>query len=144
MSSFLLNTIYQNAWITIQEKPDCQFWQVTWLMHPRSDEFRAQITTQLKILAGKNITKFICDITRIHYLEIADQRYLVEEALPQYIMGEKAKIAYLVNNATYELLYLNRIAEKIKSHPQLQEFLQVEFFFYRLEAITWLDLSTSG
>lgn len=133
-------TIYQDSWIRIQEKPDWQFWQVTWLKHPRSSEFRKQLENQIKILAGKKITKILCDITQIHYLELADQRYLIEEALPQYIMGEKVQIAYLVNEATYELVYMNRIAEKIKNHPQLQEFLQVEFFSYQQEAIAWLDL----
>jgi len=133
-----LITILSKKYVFVEANIQDRYIQITWLEQPKSDDFRETKTSALNFVLKHDITRWLCDMRGMVYLEIADQNWLVREIFSSFNPQHSHVLAYLISTAGLESMTSFRIHELVTNDPELNKQLSVEIFFQKQIALQWL------
>ena len=133
-----LTTIFSKKYVLVEANIQDKYIQITWLAQPKSEDFRETKKGALDFVLKHDLTRWLCDMREMVYLEIADQNWLVREIFSSLNPKHTHVLAYLVSTAGLESMTSFRIHELVTNDPKLDKQLSVEIFFQKQMALQWL------
>jgi hypothetical protein len=136
--SFDFEKVYEDEFISIEVDDNKRFIQVVWLKHPDSDAFRRGFIKGAEITLARNCRFWLSDSRAIHYLEFAEQNWILDFMAPMLGDSCLSKFARVNSQESLALLDIDRILYRLESSPHVRCDLEVAVFMHKQEALNWL------
>ncbi|MDQ4139438.1 MAG: hypothetical protein M3142_02825 [Bacteroidota bacterium] len=133
-----LSSIYNDDIASVEVNTGAGFIQIIWFKHPNSEDFRKIITTAHTYAGDHKLTKWLCNMQEVLFLEISDQDWLVHEVFASLNANYKYEFAYVISPIVLEVMTIYHIQDMVNSIPAIKNKLLVEIFFEVDEAQQWL------
>ncbi|MFD2245247.1 hypothetical protein [Pontibacter ruber] len=110
-----------------------------WHSHPSSQDFR-HLYKQAADLAHEHKCRYwLSDARALHFLEFADQNWLLRELVPRLITSPLLKYARITTQESLAMFDVQRICDSIEAAPELAGIkTQIQVFLDPETAIDWL------
>ena len=133
-----LQKIYQDDYVRVELDETFRFIYVEWFQHPDSDTFR-HIFQKLADLTIENKCQFwLSDARAIHYIEFADQNWLLQQMAPLLKTSNLKKFARLTTEESLALLDVVRVYNMVEQLTELGITTKLELFTTKEAALNWL------
>lgn len=136
--SIQLNTLYQDEYIIIQLDEHIKFVYVEWLQHPSSEIFRQNFKIAMEACISNNCQYWLSDARAIHYVEFADQNWMLELIYPLLPKSNLLKFARVNTLESIALMDVARVCTKLEQLPEFKLKTQLEVFNYKATALDWM------
>jgi len=133
-----LTQIYSNAIARVEADIKQKYIQVTWLKHPKSEEFRDVHTNALSYAYENHLTAWLCDMRQVSYLEVGDQNWLVREIFSGFNPDMTHEFAFVVSHLGLELMSSFRVHDLVRNDQELQKLIKTDIFLDIKSAQMWL------
>ncbi|GAA4431707.1 hypothetical protein GCM10023188_19510 [Pontibacter saemangeumensis] len=111
--------------------------ETEWLRHLSSTEYRGCVSLAFKLIQEHGCHYWLSDARRLHYVELADQNWLVHDFFPQ-LASSVRKIARIMTDEGLVMMDLQSVCDKIEKKQALAAIFQVAPFPDRESALEWL------
>lgn len=133
-----LRQIHLDEFLKVAVDDTVKFIYVEWLQHPVSPDFRRQFK-MLADLTLANKSKFwLSDARAIHYIEFADQNWLLREMAPMLKKSDLVKFARLTTEENLAQLDVIRVYNLVEKLTELGINTKLELFTNKEAALEWL------
>ena len=137
--SLQTQVVFSNNCIRIEVDVTAGIIFVEWLRHPSSLEFRRLYQKASDISFEYNCLYWISDARAVHYLEIADQNWILRELAPRLKTTSLLRYARVMTEDGVAMLDAARVRDNVMNSPYLTEGkFQVQFFLDKESALEWL------
>lgn len=133
-----LDTIYADEIARIRVNVARSYIELEWFGHPDSETFRAIITRAYVYAQAQQITKWLCNMQRAEFLELADQYWLVQEIFHAFNPLLQHEYAYFIQPMVLEVLATYHIQDMVEVDERLKEKIKVAVFTDVDQAQQWL------
>ncbi|MER2997566.1 hypothetical protein [Pontibacter populi] len=130
--------VYQDNYINIQLNDQLKFVYVEWLQHPPSEVFRQNFMKAVETCIDKKCEYWLSDSRAIHYLEFADQNWILELVYPLLPKANLLKFARVNTLESIALMDGARVCNTIEQLPEFKLKTQLEVFSSKEAALNWL------
>lgn len=133
-----LMPVFQNSYLRIYLNVAMKFIRVLWLRHPSSDEFREGFSKAAELTIAHKCQYWLSDSRAIHYLELADQNWLIRlvtQLLPQ---SRLYKFARLNTPESLAMMDVPRTFSELEKLPEWQQHITMKVFTEEDDALAWL------
>ncbi len=132
-----LTTLLRNEHVAIEFDDNLKYIQLTWLKHPESDIFRSMFNTAVAYCIEYNSELWYSDARAIHYLEFADQKWVLTNIAPQLPLTKVRKFARLSSLESISLMDINHMYDAVEEKGVVNG-TKCEIFTDKNEALHWL------
>ncbi|MBC5772708.1 hypothetical protein H8S95_01420 [Pontibacter sp. KCTC 32443] len=132
-----LCTIYQDEYVKIEADDRAKYIFVKWTQHPKSEEFRKSFLKAAELTVENKYEYWLSDSRAIHYIEFADQNWILEHVAPLLPKVALKKFARLSTLESLSLMDSTRIYAMLEQLP-FERNTQLEVFTTTEEALEWL------
>ncbi|MGV3586985.1 MAG: hypothetical protein ACO1OF_08300 [Adhaeribacter sp.] len=133
-----LEQIYLDEFLQVTVDNTANFIYVEWFRHPNSQDFR-RLFKMLGDLTLANKSKFwLSDARAIHYIEFADQNWVIREMVPLLQQSNLAKFARLTTEESLAQLDIIRVYNMVEQLTELGINTKLELFTSKEAAMEWL------
>ncbi len=133
-----LKQIYQNDYLKVEVDEKIKFIYVEWFKHPDSPDFRRLFQQLAEMTLAAKSKFWLSDARAIHYLEFADQNWLLREMLPMLLKSDLLKFARLTTEVSLLQLDVVRVYTMVEQLTQLGIKTKLELFIDKVVALNWL------
>ena len=133
-----LSTIYQDEYINIKLDKRLKFVYLVWLQHPSSDVFRQNFAKAVEICIANECQYWLSDSRAMHYLEFADQNWMLELIYPLLPKMALLKFARVNTLESIALMDGARVCRQLEQLPEFKLKAQLEVFSSKEAALDWL------
>ncbi|MGV3502627.1 MAG: hypothetical protein ACO1O1_02915 [Adhaeribacter sp.] len=136
--NFVFERVFEDEFLQIDLDAGLGLVKAVWLQHPDSDRYREGFSRAAEIVLQHNCRYWLSDSRQIHYLEIADQNWILHHMAP--MMGNSCLSRFARVNSI-EGLYLqdlDRVMQQLESSPHLKSDLEIAVFLDMEQSINWL------
>ncbi|MEJ8757237.1 hypothetical protein WG947_09540 [Pontibacter sp. H259] len=130
--------VYQDSYVRIEADSKAKYIFVDWLQHPDSASFRHCFSKAVSFTVDMQCEYWLSDARAIHYLEFADQNWLLEEILPILPNSKLKKFARISTVESIALMDVARIYSSMDKLSALTIKTQTEVFINKEDALEWL------
>lgn len=128
-----------NDCLEIRQSEPVNIVSVRWLRHPSSTEFRENNYLLADLLLESECPRLLNDARAVHYLELADQHWLMEQMIPLLYATSLEMNACVVSQLSMELMDTNRLVKHFSCYPSPPErVIETRLFLDVLPAREWL------
>lgn len=136
--SLQLETVYKTEHIIIRLDKQLKFVYVEWLKHPSSEIFRQDFKKAIEICLSNECQYWLSEAHAIHYLEFADQNWMLELIYPLLPKSNLLKFARVNTVESIALMDVARICTTLEQLPEFTLKTQLEVFSSKESALNWL------
>jgi hypothetical protein len=136
--SLQLNTLYQDEYIIIQLDEQLKFVYVEWLKHPSSEIFRQNFKKAIEACIDSNCQYWLSDARALHYVEFADQNWMLELIYPLLPKSNLLKFARVNTLESIALMDVARVCTILEQFPEFKLKTQLEVFNFKAAALDWM------
>lgn len=133
-----LHPIFADEIARIQVDVARSYIEIEWFGHPDSETFRAIIMRAHVFAQAQQLTKWLCNMQRAEFLELADQHWLVQEIFPAFNPQLQHEYAYFIQPLVLEVLATYHIQDMVEVDERLKEKIKVAVFTDVDQAQQWL------
>jgi hypothetical protein len=136
--NFVFEKIFEDEFLRIDLDAGLGLVKAVWLQHPDSETYRKGFSRSAEVVLRHNCQYWLSDSRQIHYLEIADQNWIVSQIAP--LMGNSCLNKFARVNSV-EGLYLqdlDRVMQQLETSPHVKSELEVAVFLDMEQSINWL------
>ena len=133
-----LRPVYQDDYLKAEIDPRVKFIFVDWFRHPGSQDFRNIFQKLADITIETRSEYWLSDARAIHYLEFADQNWLLREMAPLLKKSSLKKFARLTTKESLLLLDVVRVYDMLNQLKDLEIETKLEMFTNKEDAMNWL------
>jgi hypothetical protein len=133
-----LQAVYQDDYLKVGIDQTVKFIFVEWFRHPSSQDFRSIFQKLADITIETRSEYWLSDARAIHYLEFADQNWLLREMAPLLKKSYLKKFARLTTKESLLLLDVIRVYDMVNQWTELGIETKLEMFTNKEDAINWL------
>lgn len=137
-SKLKLQPVFQNEYIKVSEDRVQRLIYVEWLQHPDSQALRDGFRRLADIVLESKSKYWLSDAKAIHYLEFADQNWLLNEMAPVLKQSQLVKFARLTTQEGMLMMDAARLYEMVGKLTALGITTQLEMFTSKEAALEWL------
>ncbi|PIQ20275.1 MAG: hypothetical protein COW65_15950 [Cytophagales bacterium CG18_big_fil_WC_8_21_14_2_50_42_9] len=132
-----LKVIFLDEFLKISCDETIRLIYLEWLQHPVSEAFRPRFQKATELAKEKNIQYWLSDSQAIHYLELADQNWLVQEFKLILSHSNMKKFARVTTIESFSLVDMSQTFNRFNNGLDK---LKVEFeeFLDNQEAMNWI------
>lgn len=136
--NFVFEKIFEDEFIQIDLDARLGFIQVVWLQHPDSQTFRRGFSLAADVVLSRNCCYWLSDSRKVHYLEFADQNWILHHMAP--LLGNSClnKFARVNSIEGLSLQDLDRVMQRLEDSPHLKSNLEIAMFLDVEESLDWL------
>lgn len=136
--NFVFNTVFEDEFIRIDHDAHLGLVMAVWLQHPDSETFRRGFSLASEVVLKHQCRYWLSDSRQVHYLEIADQNWILNHMAP--ILGNSSlnKFARINSIEGLSLQDLDRVMKLLEFSPHLKSELEIAVFLDMEESIEWL------
>ncbi|NEM98489.1 hypothetical protein [Pontibacter burrus] len=130
--------VFESSYIRIELEAALKFIRVLWLRHPSSDEFREGFSKAADLTIAHHCHYWLSDSRAIHYLQLADQNWLIRlvtQLLPQVKLRRFARLNTLESLA---MMDVPRTLNELEKLPDWQQHTLTKVFTEEDDALAWL------
>jgi hypothetical protein len=135
---FDLKKIYEDEFISIDVDENLRFIQAVWLQHPDSNAFRRCFMQAAEITLTHHCRLWLSDSRAVHYLEFADQNWILDHMAPLLGNSCLTKFARINSAEGLALLDMDRILHGLEISPHVKSDLELAVFMEEQGALNWL------
>jgi len=114
--------------------------QIHWSVHCSGQPLRDLLSEALRHASSHRLTAWACDMRKLHYMEMADQNWLLRELFPSFSAECHHRVAFVVNINYYELMSGVQTQNMVGNNMSLAALIDMDFFLTNDEAVHWLFL----
>jgi hypothetical protein len=111
---------------------------ISWLQHPDSAAFRQCFARAAEIAIRRNCRFWLSDARAVHYLEFADQNWILQFMVPLLFTSKLLKFARINSEESLSLLDVDRILQNLEAVAGIKYTDYVALFLNRQKAVDWL------
>jgi hypothetical protein len=137
---FNFEKVYEDNILTIEIDTGKSFIYLCWLQHPDSENLRQSFALAAEFAIIRNCQYWLSDARAVHYLEFADQNWMLQFMVPLLRTSHLVKYARINSEESLSLLDMDRIVENIESSASKDNKGKVAVFVDRQSALDWLFL----
>jgi len=130
-------TIFRDECMRIELDNKQGYIETEWLRHLSSKEYRRCMSVAFKLIQEHRCQYWLSDARKLHYVELADQNWLVYDYFPQLASSVK-KIARIMTEEGLLMMDLQSVSDKIELKQDLAAIFQVVPFLDKESALEWL------
>ncbi|MFD3001370.1 hypothetical protein ACFS7Z_13430 [Pontibacter toksunensis] len=112
--------------------------QLYWSTHCNGQPLRSLLLEALRHATSSQLTAWLCDMRKLHYMEMADQNWLINELFPSFSRRHRHRVAFVVNINNYELMSSIQTKSIVLHTPALARVIAMDVFLAKGEARHWL------
>jgi hypothetical protein len=135
---FDFEKVFEDEFASIEIDPGQGFMVVIWHQHPDSDTFRRCFSLAASFTLSRKCRFWLSDARAVHYLEFADQNWILHEMVPLLGNSSLCKFARINSEESFSLLDVGRILDNLDASPYIQIAVEVALFIDRQQALNWL------
>ncbi|MHC2990665.1 hypothetical protein OB13_03355 [Pontibacter sp. HJ8] len=133
-----LQAVFQNDYVKVEIDSAHGLIYVEWLQHPDSQALREGFLKLADIVLASKSKYWLSDAKAIHYLEFADQNWLISEMAPVLKKSQLVKFARLTTQEGMLMMDVARLYEMVGKLTALGITTQLEMFTSKEAALEWL------
>ena len=133
-----LRQIYLDEYLKIAVDDKLRFILVEWLRHVTGEKFREHFRKAANFATALKSEYWLSDARAIHYLEFADQNWLIREMAPLLQKTKLVKFARLTTIESLSLLDATQVYGKLEKLTHLKIKTALELFTDKDVALDWL------
>ena len=136
--NFVFEKIFEDEFIQIDVDASLGLIQVVWLQHPDSPTFRRCFSLAADLALNRNCRYWLSDARQVHYLEFADQNWILNHMAP--LLGNSClnKFARVNSIEGLSLQDLDRVMKRLEDSPHVKSSLEIAVFLDVEESLDWL------
>jgi hypothetical protein len=136
--NFDFEKIYEDETVLIEVDNSLGFIHVIWRQHPDSDAYRRAFANATEICLSRKCRFWLSDSRKVHYLEFADQNWMLRDMVP--LLGNSClhKFARINSEESLSLLDIDRVLSGLEQSPDIKINVEVALFIDRQQALNWL------
>jgi hypothetical protein len=135
---FDFEKIYTDEVVLIEVDNSLEFIHVVWKQHPDSDAYRRAFARAAAVFLNRNCRFWLSDSRKVHYLEFADQNWMLRDMVPLLGNSRLTKFARINSEEGLSLLDVDRILNGLEQSPDINITVEVAVFVDRQQALNWL------
>jgi hypothetical protein len=132
-------TIYQDDYIRVELDIHAKYIYTEWLQHPSSDDFRKSFEKATELTITHGCHYWMSDSRAIHYLEFADQNWMLGHILPQLPKSSLQKFARITTFECLSLMDISRILATLEEVQGSELKTKLQLFTSKEDALNWLS-----
>lgn len=136
--SFDFEKVFEDAFISIEVDDQLKFIQIVWLQHPDSVTFRQGFARAAEISLSRNCHFWLSDSRAVHYLEFAEQNWILDRMAPLLGHSCLTKFARVNSPEGLDLLDMDRILYGLELSPHVKSDFEIAVFMDKQQALNWL------
>jgi len=133
-----LQPVFQNEYFKAEVDKERQLIYVEWFRHPDSQALREGFRKLAEIVLDNKSKFWLSDAQAIHYLEFADQNWLLNEMAPVLKKSQLVKFARLTTQEGMLMMDVARIYTMVEKLTALGISTKLEMFTSKEAALEWL------
>ncbi|WP_299824765.1 hypothetical protein [uncultured Pontibacter sp.] len=133
-----LQVIYLCEYMQVELDETTRFIYITWLKHTSSEKFREMYQVIAEITIEHKAEYCLSDARAIHYIEFADQNWIIQHMAPLLNTTSVKQFARLTNKESLTLMDAARVFTALENLPHVQSRTQFNVFTSKADAYTWL------
>lgn len=130
--------LYQDEFINIELDAQARYISVEWLQHPTSEVFRERFHKAAELSNKHKCLYWLSDSRAIHYLEFADQNWMMAHIFPLLPDSHLVKFARITSIESIALMDTARIYSSLEHMQGTELKTQLEIFTDKESALEWL------
>jgi hypothetical protein len=130
--------VYEDEFVTVEVNDDRSFIQVVWLQHPDSNNFRRCFMQAAELAIIRKCHFWLSDARAVHYLEFADQNWMLQYMVPLLRTSHLTKYARITSEESFSLLDVDRIIQNVELSDNSQTNDHIALFLDKKSALNWL------
>ena len=133
-----LQTAFQNEYFKAEVDKEHQLIYVEWFRHPDSRALREAFLKIADIVQESKSMYWLSDAQAIHYLEFADQNWMLSNMTPVLKKSQLVKFARLTTPEGMLMMDVARLYNMVEKLTALGITTKLEMFTSREAALEWL------
>lgn len=136
--NFVFENIFEDEFIRLDLDDSLGLVLLVWLQHPDSETYRRGFSLAGEVVLKHQCRYWLSDSRQIHYLEMADQNWILNHMAPMLGNSSLNKFARINSIEGLYLQDLDRVMQQLESSPHLKTELEIAVFLDMEESIKWL------
>jgi hypothetical protein len=136
--NFDFEKMYQDEFVLIEVDDSLKFLQIVWLQHPDSDTYRRAFSFATETFLSRKYRFWLSDSRKVHYLEFADQNWMLRDMVPLLGNSCLSKFARINSEEGLSLLDVDRVLSNLDQSADIKINVQVAVFLDKQQALNWL------
>lgn len=137
-SQLKLQLLHHDETTRLEIDPAAKFIYLQWLKHPDSTAFRDNFLRAIQASIDHDCQFWLSDARAIHYLELADQNWVMREIVPMLPQINLQKFARLSKMESISLMDIPQVFDKLGQLPDFKSKHKLEIFATKEDALHWL------
>ncbi|QHL86771.1 hypothetical protein GU926_04680 [Nibribacter ruber] len=133
-----LISVYKDDTVLLEETVEKRFLKATWLKHPSSAQFREAALQIVHFVSERQVHFLLVDGRKVQFLDLSDQNFLLQQIYTAMPRDWTLHISYILNQASYNLMDIYRIGEKVQADESLNRRLKTNISLDEAAAYYWL------
>jgi len=130
--------IYRDSKVAIEIDERLRYIYVEWQQHIKGDDFRKLFSDAAAIALDRKCHYWLSDARAIHFVEFADQNWMLREMTPLLLKSELIKFARISNKESMSLLDIQRVYSELNNLGPQRPATELEVFLTKEDALLWL------
>lgn len=135
---FDFEKVYEDDVALIEVDNSLEFIHVFWKQHPDSEAYRRAFAQATAVFLNRNYRLWLSDSRKVHYLEFADQNWMLRDMVPLLGNSSLTKFARINSEEGLSLLDIDRVLNGLEESPDININVKVAVFVDRQQALNWL------
>jgi len=130
--------LYLDDFAKIACDTDASYIELEWLQHPTTEAFRKCFYRAVELAIEMGAVNWLSDARAIHYIDFANQNWVIEHILPMLPKTKVKKFARITSLESISLMDTGRIYSCLDELSSKTQKLTLADFTTREDAMDWL------